>query len=145
MPRKKGQIYKVGMFKFTDADALQERVNEYFADSDEKNKPYTINSLVEFLEVEPAVFKSYEKQKKFKRILELARLKCLAYAERALLSGKNATGTIFLMKNHFDWKEKSVVDANLSGNFSLSKLFDEAISKKELETVETTTNEQVVL
>ena len=63
----------------------------------------------------------------------MANLKCLTYAERALLSGKNATGTIFLMKNHFDWKEKTAVDANLTGNFSLSKLFDEAKTKKELE------------
>jgi hypothetical protein len=133
MPRKIGQIYKTGMFRYTDANKLQEAVDNYFATADSKKQPYTINSLVESLDVEPAIFNSYKKQKKFKRILTMANLKCLAWAERSLMSGKNATGTIFLMKNHFDWKEKSVMDANLSGNFSLSKLFDQAKDKKELE------------
>jgi hypothetical protein len=122
-----------GLFRYTDANVLKAKVDAYFVFADSKKQPYTINSLVEFLDIEPAIFNSYKKQAKFKRILTMANLRCLAWAERSLLSGKNATGTIFLMKNHFEWKDKSLVDANLNGNFSLSKLFDAAKDKKDLE------------
>jgi len=118
---------------FEDVNDFEEQINAYFATADKNKTPYTYHSLLDHMKLSEKVFNDYGKRKKFDKVVEMARQKLLAYAERYLFSGKNAAGAIMLLKVQYGWKDKTEIDAKLQGKFSLSDLFEKAVSKDKLE------------
>jgi hypothetical protein len=86
--------------------------------------PYTITGLALELDTSRETLLDYESGKydnpefgeeltaNFSDTIKKAKLKIHSYAERRL-DGNNPTGTIFSLKNNFNWVDKTEVDANV--------------------------------
>lgn len=102
---------------YNKVEDMQKAIDKYFMNCDEQKKPYTITGLalaLGFLSRQALI--NYEGYTdiddiKFYDTIKKAKLKVEQGAEEGLLSGKyNATGTIFNLKNNFDWKDKTEVE-----------------------------------
>lgn len=80
-------------------------------------KPFTVTGLCAFLKVDRATLCRYENKDiegvddEYCNIIKDAKLKIEAeYEEKALSGDNNAIFTIFAMKNHFKWKDRTETD-----------------------------------
>lgn len=94
-----------GSPKYETPEKLQEAINSYQAECLAEDRPLTISGLAYHLGFESRQsFYDYEKREAFSYTIKRARLFIEnSYEER--LSGNNATGSIFALKN-FGWKDK---------------------------------------
>lgn len=102
---------------FTSPEELQEEIDSYFFDQKESKSAATITGLAYHLGfASRQSFYDYEKDGDFSYTIKRARLKIESIYE-AKLSGNNAAGPIFALKN-FGWTDKQEVDhKNNGGNF----------------------------
>lgn len=98
---------------------MQKEIDKYFAECDEQNKPYTVTGLalaLGFLSRQALLnYEGYKDQDdiKFYDTIKRAKHKVEASIEEGLLSGKyNSTGSIFNLKNNFDWRDKTEVETS---------------------------------
>lgn len=135
--------------KFTNAIEFQKMVDDYFADCDKHNKPYTISGLAYALGTSRKVLLTYKKLdflsidtnnnaeiQAISNSVKKAKQKCEKYAEEYLFIGKNQIGCIFNLKNNYsDWKDKSeIVNINKEDIDDLS----ESELRKAIEQIEDT-------
>jgi len=112
--------------KFTTAQELQDRVNEYFdscwvdkvtenIDKDGactmstvryQNRPYTVAGLALALDMCRDTLCEYAKKGEFSDIVKRAKLTIEMNVEESLIEGKNATGPLFWLKNHAGYRDK---------------------------------------
>lgn len=113
--------------KFKSAKELQNRVDAYFAECAENDKPLTISGLALFLG-----FKSRQsiydygvknKDKTMAEVVQCAITYIESFYEGVLTTGKNAAGAIFWLKNH-KWTDKH--ETELTGNITLAGAIAEA-------------------
>ena len=109
--------------KFT-ADDIENKVNDYFNYCNENSKPFTMSGLALFLDCSRTTLYNYDKELvKFKDISENDKLRILnavkrakrmveAYQEEQLFIGKSPVGTIFSLKNNFNWKDSQEINNN---------------------------------
>lgn len=97
--------------KFETVEILQERIDAFFKECDDKKEPYTITGLALALDTCRLTLVRYESKDEFSNTVKNAKLKCENYAEKLLLSGSNAAGSIFALKN-YDWSDKQEIDLN---------------------------------
>jgi hypothetical protein len=103
--------------KFESVEQLQEKINAYFVECDEKNEPYTITGLAVFLDCDRDTLLNYEKKSEdFFGTIKRAKDKCLAYAEKSLWQVKNPAGIIFNLKANYGWQDTQKIDVNLTGD-----------------------------
>lgn len=105
--------------KFKTAEEMEEAIDAYFSECDEKSKPYTITGLAIAcgFESRQSIF-DYSKKPEFSYTLKKAKMKVEEFLEQRLL--ENApTGTIFNLKNNFGWKDKTEQDQNVSGGLKI--------------------------
>jgi hypothetical protein len=97
--------------KFKSVEEMQEKIDRYFAECDEKGKPYTITGLALALDTTRELLLRYEEDENrpaFRDTVKKAKQKCQAYAEEQLFAGKgNVAGVIFNMKNNYGWRDKT--------------------------------------
>ncbi len=98
--------------KFATPEILQDLIDKYFADCDEKKKPYTITGLALALDTTRETLLDYRNKSEFAEYsdsIKKAKQKCQNYAEECLFAGKNVAGVIFNMKNNYKWVDKQEV------------------------------------
>lgn len=99
--------------KYTEVELLQKKIDEYFKNCDDNNKPYTMSGLALSLDMDRKTLLNYSKDEDFFPTIKKARNKVETYAEERLFY-PNATGVIFNLKNNFDWQDKQELEH--SGN-----------------------------
>ena len=109
--------------RFT-ADDIENKINDYFNYCNENSKPFTMSGLALFLDCSRTTLYNYDKELvKFKDISEDDKLRILnavkrakrmveAYQEEQLFIGKSPVGTIFSLKNNFNWKDSQEINSN---------------------------------
>ena len=101
--------------KFKSNEELKEKIDKYFADCDEKGKPYTVSGLAVALGTTRRTLLDYEEKDEFFHTIKNAKAKIEAFNEE-MLYNKNVstTGVIFNLKNNYGWKDKQEIEADLS-------------------------------
>ena len=109
--------------KFT-ADDIEQKVEDYFNYCNENNKPFTMSGLALFLDCSRMTLYQYENELiKFNNISEEDKKRIIdtvkrakrmveAYQEEQLFLGKSPVGTIFSLKNNFNWKDAQEINNN---------------------------------
>lgn len=100
---------------YTDPEHLEQKMNEYFAMVEEKNKPVTITGLCIYLGFESRQsFYDYEKREGFSYIIKRARLFVENHYETSAQFAKQPTFHIFALKN-MGWSDKQEHDHTTKG------------------------------
>ena len=105
-------------------DDIERKIDDYFNYCNENNKPFTMSGLALFLDCSRTTLYQYENElikfhnmseedksrimnavKKAKRMVE-------TYQEEQLFIGKSPVGTIFSLKNNFNWKDSQEINNN---------------------------------
>ena len=109
--------------RFT-ADDIENKINDYFNYCNENSKPFTMSGLALFLDCSRTTLYNYDKELvKFKDLKEDDKQRILnavkrakrmveAYQEEQLFIGKSPVGTIFSLKNNFNWKDTQEINNN---------------------------------
>ena len=93
--------------KFKTVKEMQVVIDDYFADCDARERPYTICGLANALGMGRSTLLEYQADDVFSNAIRNAKMKCQQYAEEYLFVGKNAAGVIFNLKNNYGWKDKT--------------------------------------
>ena len=106
---------KVGRPKlFKTPEELEEKINTYFYQCKEEERPYTMSGLAFALGIDRKTLINYGKDEEFFPTIKRARDFVEQYVEERLLTQSGVTtGVIFNLKNNFDWKDKQEIDANV--------------------------------
>lgn len=102
--------------KYTEAELMQEKINKYFKECDNKNEPYTVTGLCLALDMTRETLREYLKNEQFSDTIKKAKLRVENYLEKHLITDNSATGIIFNLKNNFGWTDKQQVEH--SGNIN---------------------------
>lgn len=103
--------------KYTNIEALQADIDAYFDGCVEKKKPFTITGLALAIDTCRQTLCNYEVKPEFMDTIKRAKLRCEAFAEEQLMSGSNAAGPIFALKN-YGWSDKH--DVQIEGGITLN-------------------------
>lgn len=104
---------------FDSVEELEEKIAEFFKSDEaylisysdgqeQKTFAPTMAGLALFLDVDRKTIVNYGKKQEYFHAIKRARLRIESHLEKKLY-GNNVTGTIFNLKNNFDWKDKSEV------------------------------------
>lgn len=98
---------------YKNVEDMEKIINKYFAECDEKDKPYTMSGLAYALDMDRKSLLNYSKDELFFPTIKKAKQKVEQQLEENALSGKaNATFTIFNLKNNYAWQDKTEVQVN---------------------------------
>ena len=131
-------------------DDIENKINDYFNYCNENSKPFTMSGLALFLDCSRTTLYNYDKELvKFKDLSENDKLRILnsvkrakrmveAYQEEQLFLGKSPVGTIFSLKNNFNWKDSQEINnnTNISAINPIQQLSTEEIKQLLLENKE---------
>ena len=92
--------------KYTKAEVMQKKIDEYFNECNLNKKPYTITGLGLALDMSRQDLLNYSKKDEFFDTIKRAKMKIENYLEEKLLSEGFSTGVIFNLKNNYGWKDK---------------------------------------
>ena len=81
--------------------------------------------LCEYLDIYRWNLLEYEEKDEFRNTIKKAKQIIEKYNAEQLYRKEQVTGIIFNLKNNFDWKDKSEVDNNLSGNLSIGSILSD--------------------
>lgn len=111
--------------KFSSAEELQEKIDNYFKHCDEEcklfvdektgkskviYKPYTVSGLAVYLDTTRDLLIDYAEKDEFSDTVKRAKAKIAASLEERTLTGAyNSTFAIFSFKNNFGWRDKQEV------------------------------------
>ena len=97
--------------KYTNPDEMQADINKYFEECEEKGKPKTVMGLVLALNMKSrSTLCDYERDGEFADTVKTAKAIVVDEVEQRLLSGGNAGGAIFWLKNNGDYVDKKEID-----------------------------------
>lgn len=86
--------------------SLKKSIDAYFADCDDKKKPYTVTGLTMALGMSSRrILLDYQTRGDFGIIVTNAKLRIENYLEQKLLTEKHVIGHLFNLKNNFGWKD----------------------------------------
>jgi hypothetical protein len=95
---------------YSDPDELQKLIDDYFANCEERGKPYTMGGLALHLGMDRNTLLAYSKRDQFASTIKAARDTVNAYLEERLLAaGGNVAGPIFALKNNAGWVDKQEI------------------------------------
>ena len=109
--------------RFT-ADDIENKINDYFNYCNENSKPFTMRGLDLFLDCSRTTLYQYENELiKFHNMSEEDKLRIMnavkkakrmveTYQEEQWFIGKSPVGTIFSLKNNFNWKDAQEINNN---------------------------------
>ncbi len=102
--------------KFETPDILEEKINEYFKQCEEKGLKPLITELALHLGTTRETLCDYNEKDEYSDSIKKAKLRCQVALERNLVEGKvNPTGTIFNLKNNYGWRDKNETDITTQG------------------------------
>lgn len=95
-------------FFFTDPDEMQRMIDQYFAECDLSDRPYTVPGLAYALGFAcRQSLLNYEGRDEFREIVKRAKLRIEMQRNEGLLTSGNVPGSIFDLKENFGWKDVS--------------------------------------
>ncbi len=94
---------------FESPEEMQDKIDQYFTECDDKDKPYTIMGLALSIGMCRETLCEYAKNGTFSDIVKKAKLTVEKSVEERLFSG-NSTGSIFWLKNHAGYKDKQEME-----------------------------------
>ena len=104
--------------KFTDAELMQEKIDKYFKDCDERKAKYTVPGLARALGfVSRSSVWEYGKTGEFSDTIKKTMLIIEQQRVEDLLTENNPVGKIFDLKNNFGWKDQK--DIGVSGGLEV--------------------------
>lgn len=104
--------------KYKSVDDMSAKIDEYFAECDDKQEPYTITGLAYYLGFTSRMaLINYEGKAEFVDTIKKAKLKVELGYEKALHKGNATSGMIFALKN-FGWSDKQEIAH--SGNMTFN-------------------------
>ena len=107
------KIGNTNALKYKNEKTLKEGIDKYFAECDEKEKPYTMSGLAYSLGIDRATLVRYSDRDLFATQIKEAKQRVQAQLEENALTGKgNAVFTIFNLKNNYGWKDNIEVNNN---------------------------------
>ena len=92
--------------KYNTVEEMQEKIDNYFKECDNRNKPYTITGLALALDLDRKSILNYSEKEEFFHTIKKAKLKVENYLEERLINDTSTTGIIFNLKNNYGWKDK---------------------------------------
>ncbi len=91
---------------YDNAKDMQDIIDKYFEECDEKGKPYTMSGLAYALDMDRKSLLNYSKDELFFPTIKKAKEKVEQQLEENALMGKaNSTFTIFNLKNNYGWRD----------------------------------------
>lgn len=98
--------------KYTDPSDMQIKIDEYFRDCDERQKPYTVTGLALALGFTSRQnFLEYQARAPYTDTITRAKARVEQYAEERLYDSQGANGAKFSLANNFKgWKESQNVE-----------------------------------
>lgn len=96
--------------RWQSAEKMQIAIDKYFADQDERGKPYTVTGLALALDMDRQRLLDYGSTEQFHDTVKRAKARVLSALEERLLSGQQAAGPIFALKNNHGWKDKQEIE-----------------------------------
>lgn len=98
------------VLKYPDLEKFSQRIEQYFNECDERDKPYTVEGLAYSLDINRQTLLNYEAREddpERQDIVKSAKLRIQCNAiERGLMGRNDKILTIFLMKNNFGYVDK---------------------------------------
>lgn len=114
---------------YTDIETMQNKIDMYFAECDNKKEPYTITGLALALDLDRKSLYNYSKDDKFFPTIKKAKLKVENYLEKHLIIDNSTTGIIFNLKNNFDWKDRQELEHSGNVNNPFAGMTTEELRK----------------
>lgn len=106
--------------KYESAEAMQKDIDKYFAECDEKGKPYTVSGLAYALGTNRQTLINYEDKSGFIDTIKSAKAKIERFNEEMLYSKDvSTTGVIFNLKNNYGWKDKQEIEAAVNSDMNI--------------------------
>ena len=92
--------------KYKKAEQLQKKIDEYFADCDEREAPYTVTGLALACDLTREGLLNYEHDDDFSDTVKRAKQRVLKHLEERLYNKSTFTpGIIFGLKNNYQWRD----------------------------------------
>lgn len=108
---------------YNSKEEMQEIIDAYFKDCNEKNNPYTMSGLAKALNMSRQSLINYSKDEEFFDTIKKARAEVEQQLEENALKGvSNSTFTIFNLKNNFGWQDKTEIETTGSKNGIIDEL-----------------------
>jgi len=102
--------------KFSTAEELQGKIDEYFLDCDEREAVYTIEGLSYWLDIDRQTLVNYGKKEEFFGTVKKAKAKVLSQLHELAAKGKyNPAIAIFSLKNNYGYVDRTEVKNEHSG------------------------------
>ncbi len=103
---QESKIGNTNALKYKTQEELQEGIDKYFQECDEKELPYTMSGLAESLDIDRRTLTNYSNNDSFFPLIKKAKQKVERQLEENALMGKsNSTFTIFNLKNNYGWRD----------------------------------------
>lgn len=108
--------------KFDSVEVLERLIEKYFDSEDAhivlddgaRVPAPTMSGLALYLDMDRKTLYNYSKKAQFFPTIKRAKARVEQYLEKRLY-GQAVTGTIFSLKNNFDWQDKTAVDVTTQG------------------------------
>ena len=93
-----------GTLKYDNLEELEKGIEEYFANCDANEKPYTISGLADYLNISTVTLMNYGREQynngEYFSAINSARQRCLTYAENRLYDKDGVQGAKFYLTNN---------------------------------------------
>jgi predicted transcriptional regulator len=107
--------------KYTSVEEMQKDIDQYFAECDEKNKPYTVSGLAYALGTTRRTLLDYQEKDDFSHTIKSAKAKIELFNEEMLYNKDvSTTGVIFNLKNNYGWKDKQEIEAEVNSEVKIN-------------------------
>lgn len=117
--QENGYIGNTNALKYKTEKDLQEGIDKYFQECNERELPYTMSGLAESLDIDRRTLTNYSNNDLFFPLIKKAKQKVERQLEENALMGKsNSTFTIFNLKNNYGWRDQ----VEVKNDNELSKL-----------------------
>jgi len=104
--------------KFDSVEKLEKAIEQYFAETEIREKPYTMSGLAYYLDMDRQTLLNYSKEEQFFGTIKKARDRVELWWEENL-QGNSVTGTIFNLKNNFGWKDKTEQESTVVNTMTI--------------------------
>lgn len=107
--------------KYTNVEDMQNDIYNYFAECDEKGKPYTVSGLALALGTCRQTLLNYADKDEFLDTIKEAKAKIESFNEEMLYNKDvPTTGVIFNLKNNYGWKDKQEIEAEVNSSVNIN-------------------------
>lgn len=106
--------------KYNSVEEMQNDIEKYFAECDEKQKPYTVSGLAYALGTTRRTLLDYQEKDEYSHTIKSAKAKIEMFNEEMLYSKDvSTTGVIFNLKNNYNWKDKQEIEAEVNSDMTI--------------------------